>query len=290
MNKLYPPNSENKIFEIFFFGYEKFDDGYLICVKPHFNLMVAFHKGFGETEQNIKFFDLREDDQEFYEFVLIEKKGSFSNEFFDFKDLDDCNKFSTSSFSISNNCYKNVILKIRKSEIHDVSLGVKNLFCRRQNYSSTQDQNYSSDCNEQLKLNEKLIDALPHELKILKNEEINILENELRELKKKYCDQSISKIESDMKIKELQNKLENLKKKNNILKAENEQNLDLVKSKSNSYESFIREIQNDYEIEIARLNNIILNNQPKMEERENYISNENFSNLNNDINVPENSQ
>ena len=183
-----------------------------------------------------------------------------------------------------------MILKFRKSEIHDVSLGVKNLFCRRQNYSSTQDQNYSSDCNEQLKLNEKLIDALPHELKILKDEEINILENELRELKKKYCDQSISKIESDMKIKELQNKLENLKKKNNILKAENEQNLDLVKSKSNSYESFIREIQNDYEIEIARLNNIILNNQPKMEERENYISNENFSNLNNDINVPENSQ
>jgi hypothetical protein len=124
MSKLYPPNSENKIFENLFFGYEKFYDGYLIYVKPHFNLMVAFHKGFGETEQNIKCFDLREDDQEFHEFVLIEKKGSFSNEFFDFKDLDDCNKFSTSSFSISNNCYKNVILKFRKSEIHDVSLSV----------------------------------------------------------------------------------------------------------------------------------------------------------------------
>jgi hypothetical protein len=112
----------------------------------------------------------------------------------------------------------------------------------------------------------------------------------LNEFKKKYCDQSISKIESDMKIKELQYKLENLKKKNNILKGENEQNLDLVKSKSNSYKSLIGEIQNDYEKEIARLNNIILNNQPKMEERENYISNENIRNLNNNIYVPENSQ
>ncbi len=93
-----------------------------------------------------------------------------------------------------------------------------------------------------------------------------------------------------MKIKELQYKLENLKKKNNILKGENEQNLDLVKSKSNSYKSLIGEIQNDYEKEIARLNNIILNNQPKMEERENYISNENIRNLNNNIYVPENSQ